>query len=588
MSCNLVFNLKPNIMKTKLFLSLLALSCATNITAQNSSYDANSVPILLGNRNVGFGLGTLINTSPSSDDNTAIGYRSLFTNSGKENTGSGSYSLYNNLSGRGNVANGFQALYSNFIGSANVAIGQGALYFNDGDRNVANGSGALFNNTTGHDNVGNGFEVLFQNVDGFYNAANGVQAMYSNISGYENVANGYQALYNNTGGSSNVASGSGALYSNTSGNGNTGIGAGAIRTNQLGNSNTALGAGALYSTLNSDQCTAIGASALSVYSPGTGNTAVGYYSFNNLSGGNNNTALGYAADVNSPLGFFNESTAIGAWSNVNNSNKIRLGAATCTAVEGPVMYTVSDGRFKTNVNEDDVKGLESIKLLRPVVYNFDTKKHTEFVIRNKPDSLRKKYLERDFFESTNIRQSGFIAQEVAQAAERTGYDFNGVHKPLDEENDYYTIGYSEFVVPLVKAVQEQQKMIEEQKKKNESLEQTLEEQKEMIATLQKKMETSTGINQNALGSEGFEMEQNEPNPFNSETTIRYTLPQQINNAYMSVYDLSGKHITSFPLNQKGSSSITITSDKLAAGIYIYSIVADGKIMDSKRMVVAEK
>ena len=60
-----------------------------------------------------------------------------------------------------------------------------------------------------------------------------------------------------------------------------------------------------------------------------------------------------------------------------------------------------------------------------------------------------------------MRQSGFIAQEVAEAASRAGYDFNGVHIP-DNADDNYSIAYSQFVVPLVKAVQEQQAMIEEQ------------------------------------------------------------------------------------------------------------------------------
>jgi len=84
------------------------------------------------------------------------------------------------------------------------------------------------------------------------------------------------------------------------------------------------------------------------------------------------------------------------------------------------------------------------------------------------------------------------------------------------------------------------------------------------------------------------MSQNEPNPFTSETLIRYSLPQQVNSASLVVYDLTGKQLTSFVLEQKGSASIMITADKLAAGIYIYSIVADGKIMDSKRMVIAGK
>ena len=45
----------------------------------------------------------------------------------------------------------------------------------------------------------------------------------------------------------------------------------------------------------------------------------------------------------------------------------------------------------------------------------------------------------------------------------TGYDFNGLHKP-ESSTDNYSLAYSEFVVPLVKAVQEQQTMINEQKK----------------------------------------------------------------------------------------------------------------------------
>ena len=65
--------------------------------------------------------------------------------------------------------------------------------------------------------------------------------------------------------------------------------------------------------------------------------------------------------------------------------------------------------------------------------------------------------------TSSIRQSGFVAQEVEQAMKESGYDFNGLHKPADE-NDNYGLAYGLFTVPLVKAVQEQQKMIEELKK----------------------------------------------------------------------------------------------------------------------------
>lgn len=65
-----------------------------------------------------------------------------------------------------------------------------------------------------------------------------------------------------------------------------------------------------------------------------------------------------------------------------------------------------------------------------------------------------------------IRMSGFVAQEVEQAAHQSGYDFDGVVKPAHEK-DHYRLAYSEFVVPLVKAVQEQQAVIEQQNKKIE-------------------------------------------------------------------------------------------------------------------------
>lgn len=107
----------------------------------------------------------------------------------------------------------------------------------------------------------------------------------------------------------------------------------------------------------------------------------------------------------------------------------------------------------------------------------------------------------------------------------------------------------------------------------------------MISDLSQKL---TGIHSPGSIETGFRMSQNEPNPFAHETVVKYTLPQTVTNAFMVVYDLTGKQITTFPITGKGSSSLIVTSEKLAAGIYIYSIVADGKVMDSKRMIVAEK
>ena len=67
-----------------------------------------------------------------------------------------------------------------------------------------------------------------------------------------------------------------------------------------------------------------------------------------------------------------------------------------------------------------------------------------------------------------IRQTGFIAQEVEAAAQKAGYNFSGVTSPKNGEG-LYSLSYSQFVVPLVKAVQEKQAEINELKKTVEEL-----------------------------------------------------------------------------------------------------------------------
>src|SRR5258706_10860710 len=52
-----------------------------------------------------------------------------------------------------------------------------------------------------------------------------------------------------------------------------------------------------------------------------------------------------------------------------------------------------------------------------------------------------------------IIYSGFVAQDVEKAAKETDYDFSGVDAPKNDK-DLYGLRYADFVVPLVKAVQE--------------------------------------------------------------------------------------------------------------------------------------
>jgi trimeric autotransporter adhesin len=193
--------------------------------------------------------------------------------------------------------------------------------------------------------------------------------------------------------------------------------------------------------------------------------------------GSDNTIIGANADANRD-GLSN-ATAIGAGAVVNASNKIRLGNGAVTVIEGQVPFTTpSDGRFKYQVKED-VKGLEFILKLRPVTYQFDVKRFDEQQNQSTNVSTASFARQTSYDEATAIRRTGFIAQEVEKAADASGYDFSGIIKPKTEQ-DHYSLSYESFVVPLVKAIQEQQKMISVQQQMLEAL-------KKQNADLQKRI-----------------------------------------------------------------------------------------------------
>lgn len=224
----------------------------------------------------------------------------------------------------------------------------------------------------------------------------------------------------------------------------------------------------------------------------------------------------------------------------------------------------SDRKFKKDITALS-NVTEKILLLKPSNYTFKTE---EFKNMNLPEG----------------KQLGFIAQEleevfpelVMQKEKEELRDRDGAVTGTIAEHK--AINYIGLIPVLISGIQEQQAKIEQLSAAVNSLQKQLAEQ----------TGGTTAFNEIHSTSTDFILGQNIPNPFTNETVIKYTIPGNVNNATMLVYDLSGKQITSFPLTEKGNSSITITSQKLVAGIYIYSIMADGKIMDSKRMVVADK
>ncbi|MBL7778418.1 MAG: tail fiber domain-containing protein [Chitinophagales bacterium] len=420
-----------------------------------------------GYRNVAIGSSALRNVQSS--DNTAIGTDALRENtSGNNNTAIGSNALNLNTDGSENVAIGATALNNNTSGANNVAIGVQAL--NDaqtGTNNVAIGHHALQLTSldAGH-NVAVGAEAL-KNAQTNFLTAVGHRALAENTYGTGNAGFGAYALANNTGGSSNVAIGEEALSSHGFGDNNTALGYRALAGDVFGNSNVAIGKECLAFNQGGGFNTVVGTGAASQSFYGNHNTILGYGALT-LADGSGVTILGSQALIG--VNTAQNTTVIGASTFYDGDDAVRLGNSLVTTVEGPVAYTVaSDARFKTNVSATDVKGLDFINKLRPVNYNFDTRKYEEFISKNLPDSIRRKRLAQDFTTSTAIRQTGFIAQEVEKAAKETGYDFSsGLHTPKTE-NGYYTVAYSQFVVPLVKAVQELNAKVEALEKENAAL-----------------------------------------------------------------------------------------------------------------------
>ncbi|HLG36080.1 MAG TPA: tail fiber domain-containing protein, partial [Bacteroidia bacterium] len=248
--------------------------------------------------------------------------------------------------------------------------------------------------------------------------------------------------------------------------------------------NTAFGTLALYENTTGSYHTAVGRRALENTTVSSGNTSLGYaagYSFDN---GSNNTFIGYDADANA-AGYTN-STAVGRNAIVTASNQARIGNASVTSIGGYAPWTdLSDARFKKNVKEE-VHGLDFILRLRPVTYNLDAWKlageSKEDQARDEDGNVTMKQPDEQTAKARNeksaIVYTGFIAQEVEQAAQQIGYNFSGVDAPKNDK-DFYGLRYSQFVVPLVKAVQEQHKMIEQQQ-------QQIAELKKEIATLKNK------------------------------------------------------------------------------------------------------
>ena len=319
-------------------------------------------------------------------------------------------------SGGGTVTNG-------------TAVGYETMLFNTGSNNTACGYQALRDNMTGEENTAIGRSAL----DCGGGSANRCTALFAmEFSTVESDATAFGSAYM-SGGNSNSSMGRGNLFHLTNGTHNTAIGESSHTSNTSGDQNTGLGfqTNETLAPAVLNQCTAIGhgAGVANTMTAANNITTVGYDAFG---GADNNIRIGNLANNNGLTGGY------GAWQNL------------------------SDARFKRDVRAD-VPGLAFIMGLRPVTYQYDVRGYDAFTgradrIRRRSDGEELSAYEEAVAAMSIVRQTGFIAQEVDSQAVGIGFEFSGVHRPT-APTDHYTIGYEQFVVPLVKAVQEQQEHI---------------------------------------------------------------------------------------------------------------------------------
>lgn len=416
------------------------------------------------------------------------------------------------------------------------------------------------------------------------NTTFGYQALANVSSGYDNVAIGYQSLYSNTGGTENFACGTKAMYYNTTGTDNVAIGSIALQKNSTGDYNTALGTGALYLNTNGAENVAVGYFALG-NTTGIQNTAVGTYTLMASSTGSYNTSVGYNAGI-MPFSFanYNNNTTLGYSTYGTADNQVRIGDGDVTSIGGYVNWSnISDGRFKKNIKEN-VAGLAFINKLKPVTYNLDiTGIDNKFFPEGKKDKngkliqLTAKQKEARQ-QKEKIVYSGFVAQDVEKAAKELNYDFSGVDAPKND-HDLYGLRYAEFVVPLVKAVQELSAMNNEKDEKINNLQQQIDELKMLVNKI-----NSTTQNL-SITDNNISLEQNIPNPSNRSTIIKYTLPANYSDASIVVTNVEGKTMKRFNISGSGKGSISVDAGMLQAGNYQYALYVDGKFVASKKMVI---
>jgi hypothetical protein len=224
---------------------------------------------------------------------------------------------------------------------------------------------------------------------------------------------------------------------------------------------------------------------------------------------------------------------------------------------GTAYVTPSDRNLKKDILQLE-NSLDIISKLNPVSYNFDLDNHKDIGLNAK-------------------KQYGFISQEVKEILpDLTSpivypalYDDEG--KVKREKQEYLGLNYDGFIAILTNAVKEQQTQITELK--------------EMVKSLSGLSATSNVNNKSVslTDKNAIVLNQNVPNPFAESTVINYNIPTTFTKAQIIFSTVDGKIIKVVEVTANGAGTLNVFADDLSHGIYTYTLVVDGKTIDTKKM-----
>jgi hypothetical protein len=234
-------------------------------------------------------------------------------------------------------------------------------------------------------------------------------------------------------------------------------------------------------------------------------------------------------------------------------------------------FNLSDARYKTNVRELP-SITERIAKLRPVAYDF---------VRDGSG--------RDVSKDPAYKNRvGFIAQEVEELfPDLVAINTSGEGEDAEE---VFSLNYVGLIPYLTQAIQEQNRIIENLQRQINEIQYGHLGSFDVIDNMSNRapQQQSPQAAAIAAANETHVLHQNVPNPFNSTTTITYQLAEGTTNAKICIYNLTGKQLQCYTLPSTWrAGSIEIRASSLQPGMYLYSLIVDGKLIDTKRMILTE-